>query len=120
MKVRLSKEFHFDASHRLDHLPEEHPCFNLHGHSYRVVIQVSGDVDERTGFLIDYADIKRIVSPIIAQLDHVHLNDIPDLPTTTTEHIARWLWQHIIPQLPILHKITIHETANSCCEYEGD
>ena len=120
MKVRLTKEFLFEASHRLDHLPKDHPCFNLHGHSYRVEIEVSGEVNEQTGFLIDYSDIKAAAAPIIKKLDHCHLNDIPELPTTTTEHIARWLWQHLKPTLPILTRITIYETHSTSCTYEGE
>ena len=120
MKVRLTKGFHFEASHRLDHLSTDHPCYNLHGHSYRVVIEVAGEVNPKTGFLIDYADIKKAVLPIIDQLDHKHLNDIEDLELTSTEYICAWLWRHIKPNLPILTKITIHETGSNSCEYTGE
>ncbi len=120
MKVRLTKRFRFEASHRLDHLGKEHPCYNLHGHSYRVDIEVYGEVNETTGFLIDYADIKRIVAPIVKRLDHTHLNDIEDLKYTSTEHLAHWLWVRIQKQLPILSRIIIHETDLSRCEYSGE
>ena len=119
MKVRLSRSFHFEASHRLDHLGPEHPCYNLHGHSYRVEVEVSGEVDLTTGFLIDYSEIKRIVQPLIARLDHTHLNDVEGLPLTSTEYIARWLWERIQPELPIISRITIHETDSSKCVFEG-
>jgi len=120
MKVRLTKKFRFEASHRLDHLPEDHPCYPLHGHSYKVDIEVYGEVDEATGFLIDYHDIKRIAGPIIARLDHTHLNDIDDLPLTSTEYICKWLWDRIKKDLPILSRITIYETGSSKCEYSGE
>jgi 6-pyruvoyltetrahydropterin/6-carboxytetrahydropterin synthase len=120
MKVKLSKDFRFEASHRLDHLPKEHPCHKLHGHGYRVAVEVYGDVDPVTGFLIDYAELKRIVGPIIATLDHSHLNDIEGLEYTSAEHIAAWLWKKVKPQLPILSKITIFETASTHCEYTGE
>ena len=120
MKVRLSKDFHFEASHVLEHLAAEHPCRRLHGHGYRVAVEVCGEVDPKTGFLIDYAELKRTVGPVIARLDHCHLNDIEGLKFTTAEHIAAWLWQQIKPKLPILSKITIHETASTHCEYVGE
>ena len=120
MRVRLTKGFHFDASHRLDNLSEDHPCYHLHGHSYRVDVEVEGEVDAKTGFLIDYADIKKTVAPIIDQLDHKHLNDIAGLELTSTEYICAWLWARIKPQLPILSKITIYETGSSKCEYTGE
>jgi len=120
MKVRLTKEFHFDASHRLDQLPPDHPCHRLHGHGYRVVIEVCGEVDPVSGFLIDYGELKRIVRPIIDQLDHQHLNDLPGIGTSSAEHITYWLWQRIKPQLPQLSRITLHETETSSCEYTGE
>ncbi len=119
MRVKLSKRFHFEASHRLEHLPKDHPCYNLHGHSYRVEIEVAGEVDPSTGFLIDYAEIKKAATPVIKMLDHTHLNDIDGLELTTTEYICHWLWERILPDLPQLSRITIFETDSSRCIYEG-
>lgn len=120
MKVTLSQQFHFDASHQLDHLPADHPCHNLHGHGYVVTVEVSGEVDPNSGFLIDYREIHQIVKPLIDQLDHRHLNDVPGLEITSTEYIARWLWERIKPKLLILIKISISETPQTKCEYRGE
>ena len=120
MRVTLTRKFRFEASHQLAHLPASHPCHNLHGHSYSVEIEVSGEVDERSGFLIDYADINEVVRPLLARLDHKHLNDIPGLEKPTTEFIARWLWTQLIPGLPQLSAIAIQETPRTRCEYRGD
>lgn len=120
MNVTLRQEFRFEASHRLEHLPPEHPCYQLHGHGYRVIVEVCGKVNTGTGFLIDYADIEKIVQPMIDRLDHSHLNDIDDLPLATTEYIARWLWESIKPTLTELSAITICETPYTCCEYRGE
>ncbi len=120
MKVSLSQQFLFDASHRLAHLPADHPCHNLHGHTYTVTIEVGGDVDEASGFLIDYREIYRAVKPLIDQLDHRHLNDTPGLEKPTTEFIARWLWQRLRPSLPMLNAITISETPFTRCTYRGE
>lgn len=120
MIVTLFNEFRFEASHRLDHLPDDHPCFNLHGHSYGVRVEVRGEVDEKIGFLMDYAKIAEIVKPLIDQMDHSHLNDIADLPLATTEYISRWLWQRIKPKLPELYSITVSETTSTGCVYRGE
>jgi 6-pyruvoyltetrahydropterin/6-carboxytetrahydropterin synthase len=120
MKVTLSQQFHFDASHQLDHLPADHPCHNLHGHGYVVTVEVAGEVDPKTGFLIDYREIHKIVRPLIDQLDHHHLNDVAGLEITSTEYLARWLWERIKPKLAILSKITISETPLTKCEYRGE
>ncbi|UCC43759.1 MAG: 6-carboxytetrahydropterin synthase QueD [Candidatus Zixiibacteriota bacterium] len=120
LKVSLTTRFRFEASHRLEHLPASHPCHNLHGHSYEVGVEVSGEVDEATGFLIDYSDLARIAGPVVRQLDHKHLNDVEGLDITSSEHIARWLWVRIKEKLPILSKITIYETGDCSCEYSGE
>ena len=120
MKVRLTKRFRFEASHCLDHLPQEHPCFNSHGHSYKVDIEVYGEVDPVSGFMIDYGDLKKIVKPSIDLLDHQHLNNIEDLKYTTTVYLAKWLWDRVYPQLPELTKIIIYETGSTSCEYCGE
>ena len=120
MIVRLRKTFHFEASHQLTNLPPEHSCHRLHGHGYRVEIEVSGEVNPATGFLIDYHDLKHAVQPLIDKLDHQHLNDIDGLGTTSAEHIARWIWDQLKPRLPILSAVILHETESTCCEYRGE
>ncbi|HEX8325758.1 MAG TPA: 6-carboxytetrahydropterin synthase QueD [Tepidisphaeraceae bacterium] len=120
MRLKLSKSFHFEAAHWLPTFPQGHKCRRLHGHSFRFDVIVEGDVDPAKGYLIDYGDIKLIVDPIVRQLDHYNLNDIPGLDNPTSEMIAVWLWNRIQPELPILSRITVYETCSSRCEYEGD
>ena len=119
MKVRLSKSFGFEAAHDLPTFPEGHKCRRLHGHSFRFNIIVQGEVEEAKGYLVDYGEIKRVVDPIVKQLDHYYLNKIKGLENPTSEMLARWLWDHIKPQLPLLASIIVHETCTSSCEYQG-
>ena len=72
MKVRLSRSYTFEASHRLENMPQDHSCYRLHGHGYKVDIEVAGDVDATTGMLIDFLKLDSIVKPIIELLDHRH------------------------------------------------
>ena len=120
MRLKLSKTFHFEAAHSLPTFPDGHKCRRLHGHSFRFDVNVAGDVDPAKGFLIDYGDIKTIVDPIVKELDHYNLNDIPGLDNPTSEMIAVWLFNRIQPALPLLASITVYETCTSRCEYEGD
>ena len=119
MRVRLTKQFHFEAAHDLPTFPEGHKCRRLHGHSFRFDVIVEGDVDPRMGYLIDYGDIKRIVAPIVDRLDHYYLNDIEGLANPTSEVLAQWLWQRIKPALPLLSTIIVYETCTSACEFRG-
>lgn len=119
MRVRLSKTFRFEAAHSLPTFPDGHKCRRLHGHSFKFDVFVEGNVEDAKGYLIDYGDIKRSVDPIVRQLDHYHLNDIAGLENPTSEVIAKWLWEHIRPTLPMLASIVVHETCSSTCEYRG-
>ncbi len=117
--MEIFKEFTFEAAHRLPNLPPEHKCSRLHGHSFRVRVCVSGPVDEQTGWVMDFGDIKALCKPVIDELDHRYLNEIPGLENPTSERIAIWLWHRIRPQLPQLSAVEVRETCTAGCRYEG-
>lgn len=120
MRVELAQEFSFEAAHRLPLLPPEHKCHRTHGHSYRIEVRVAGEVDPRTGWLVDFGEIKAVVEPLLKQeLDHRLLNDIPGLDNPTSEVLCAWLWQRIQPSFAGLTEITVHETCTSRCTYRG-
>lgn len=70
-RAEVGKEFEFEASHVLPH--HKGKCSNLHGHSWKLSVMVEQEVDQQTGMVMDYADIKEIVQPIVNELDHAHL-----------------------------------------------
>jgi len=118
--MEIWKEFTFDAAHVLPNVPEGHKCLRLHGHTYRVRVYVSGEPDDRVGWVMDFGDIKAAFEPILDRLDHYYLNDIEGLENPTAEVLARWIWQRLEPRLPMLSRIEIHETCTTGCSYEGD
>jgi 6-pyruvoyltetrahydropterin/6-carboxytetrahydropterin synthase len=115
----LFKSFRFEAAHRLPNVPEGHKCARLHGHSFLVELHVEGDLDPHTGWVMDFADIKRAFQPLYDQLDHHYLNDIPGLDNPTSERIAEWIWRELKPILPLLSEIVLHETCTAGCRYRG-
>ena len=117
--TEIFREFTFEASHRLPNVPDGHKCARLHGHSYRVVIHVTGAVGEESGWVMDFGDLKVAFRPIEAQLDHYYLNDVPGLENPTSENLARWIWERLEASLPDLSAVTIRETGNSGCTYRG-
>jgi len=119
MKIELRKTFQFEAAHLLPHLPESHKCRRLHGHSFQAEIVVTGECDERLGWLVDYADITRAFKPLWEQLDHRYLNEVPGLENPTSENIARWIWEHLRPRLPLLTEVVVAETCTARCVYRG-
>jgi 6-pyruvoyltetrahydropterin/6-carboxytetrahydropterin synthase len=119
MRVRLTKEISFEAAHRLPHVPPGHKCARLHGHSFRVDIEVEGETDPRTGWLIDYAEIQDAIEPIRRQLDHYYLNEIEGLENPTSEVLAAWIWERLKPKLPLLARVVVRETCTTSCAYAG-
>jgi 6-pyruvoyltetrahydropterin/6-carboxytetrahydropterin synthase len=117
--VELVKDFRFEAAHWLPKVPEGHKCRRMHGHSFRGEVAVRGDVDPATGWLIDFADLKRAVDPVVHDLDHYCLNDVAGLDNPTSEMLAIWIWERLAPLVPGLHRVTIEETCSSRCHYYG-
>jgi 6-pyruvoyltetrahydropterin/6-carboxytetrahydropterin synthase len=58
--------------------------------------------------------------PLVAQLDHAYLNDVPGLENPTIENMSRWFWEKLHPQLPGLYEIVLHETPRARCVYRGE
>lgn len=113
---KISKEFHFSASHRLDHLPEEHPCHRLHGHNYIIIIELYSPTLNKIGFVKDYRELDFIKKWIDDNLDHRHLNDIfPVAPTA--EYMAEYLYKQFKNILPELYSIGVKETEKTIAVY---
>lgn len=119
MQAELVKTFRFDAAHSLRVLPATHKCSRMHGHSYRVDIHVTGPAHPHTGMVMDFGDIKAIVGPILAQLDHTCLDEIPGLENSTSELLCKYLWDRIKPSIPLLSAVTVWESDTSRCIYRG-
>ncbi len=118
--MEIFKEFTFESAHLLPNVPPDHKCRRLHGHSLRAEVHVRGEVGPETGWIIDFADIKKAFAPLRKQLDHNYLNEIEGLSNPTSEHIARWIWRHLRPTLPCLCKVVVRETCTSGCIYRGE
>lgn len=119
-EIKLTKTFYFDAAHNLKLVPKEHKCSKIHGHTFRVDISVKGEIDNKYGWVMDFAEIKKFVNPIIKILDHNHLNTIEGLGNGTSEILSIWLWDKIKPLLPQLCLVEVWESKNSKCSYSGE
>ena len=118
--MEIWKEFGFEAAHRLPNVPEGHQCARLHGHSFRVAVHVRGPLDPTLGWVMDFADLKAAWRPLDEALDHRYLNDVPGLENPTSEVLARWIWQRLVPSLPGLSQVVVRETCTSGCVYRGE
>lgn len=116
----IFKQFTFEAAHRLPRVPEGHKCGRLHGHSFRVDVHVAGAPDPKTGWIMDYADIKTAFAPLYEMLDHHYLNDIEGLDNPTSEQLARWIWRRLKPALPEMSEVVVRETCTAGVCYRGE
>ena len=118
-RTEIFKEFRIEAAHLLPNVPEGHKCRRLHGHSFLIGVHVSGSVGEDTGWVMDFADLSEAWAPLHDQLDHRYLNEVPGLENPTSEHLARWVWEHLVDDLPGLSRVVVRETCTSGCVYRG-
>ncbi len=115
-RARLDVEFSFAAAHRLPRY--DGPCFRMHGHNYRMIVAVEGDVDPRTGMVADFGRVQAIVQEhVLARTDHRTLNDLLENPTA--ENIARWAYETLAPHLPGLAEVRLYEIPGCGVTYRG-
>ena len=118
--VEIFKEFRFEAAHRLPNVEPGHKCARLHGHSYQVAVYISGPVGAESGWVRDFHDISCAIQPLLQMLDHYYLNEVAGLENPTSEILARWLWDRLIPALPDLSQVIVRETCTAGCVYRGE
>ncbi len=118
-KVEVYKEFTIDCAHSLPHVPDDHKCKNVHGHTYKIRVVAEGELHPSLGWVLDFADLKAAFQPVKDALDHRYLNDIAGLENPTAEMIAVWIWDKLYPEIPGLKEIGVSETPTSGCVYRG-
>ena len=84
MRARLTKDFTFEAAQTLPNAPANHKCRKMHGHSFKIEVSVEGEINPRTGWLYDHAEISAAMKPLLQMLDHSYLNDIDGLVTVVS------------------------------------
>lgn len=122
--VLLSKQIEFAAAHRYIRPEWDEaknravfgPCYNppAHGHNYMLEVTVSGEVDPKTGMVINLFDLKRVLLDVLEEFDHKNLNlDMPYFKDRipTSENLAAVLWTKLATQKEIgtLHTVRLYE-----------
>ncbi|WP_433496784.1 6-pyruvoyl trahydropterin synthase family protein [Sphaerimonospora sp. CA-214678] len=117
----IAKKFHFSASHRLELLPEQHPCRRLHGHNYTVEVRLAATELNAYGFVADFGELSRVRDFLQQSYDHRHLNDVID-GQPTCERLAYTIYEWCAANLPVahlLHAVRVSETDSTWAEYRG-
>lgn len=116
---KISKEYHFSASHQLLSLCEDHPCSRMHGHNYVVRVVLKGQLNEH-GFVRDYRELNSLKNYIDETVDHRHLNDVFGDDKTTAEHLAKHFYDWCKKQWPEVYSVQVSETPKTWAEYSED
>ena len=136
MRVRLVSAAHFSAAHRLhrDDWDEDKnrrvfdKCNNAHGHghTYGLEVTVEGEIDPETGYVMDFAELKKLVKDnVLRRLDRKHLNfDVDFLKgiNPTAENIAVGIWRQLEERVrpARLARVVLNETEKNRVVYEGE
>jgi 6-pyruvoyltetrahydropterin/6-carboxytetrahydropterin synthase len=118
----LRRLISFDSAHQL--LGYDGPCARVHGHTYKLEVEIQGKKLDAIGMLIDCYDIKQHIKPIVDQLDHHNINEIPPFTTInpTAENIAAWIFDQLSDSLNAedvyVHAVTLWETELFSVRYE--
>ena len=135
MKVKVSRKAHFNAAHRL-FLPEWDDAKNeavfgkcnnphYHGHNYELIVSVTGEIDPKTGMVIDMKELKDLIkSEVEEALDHKNLNvQVPEFKSLnpTAENIAVVIWNKLRPHIVAEHEleVVLYETPRNFVTYSG-
>ncbi|MES2863433.1 MAG: 6-carboxytetrahydropterin synthase [Bacteroidota bacterium] len=136
MKVTVSRKAHFNAAHRLyrkDWSMEKNDAIfgkcnnpNYHGHNYELIVSVTGEIDQETGFVIDVKILADLIKLHIEDtFDHKNLNlDVPDFENLnpTAENISVVIWRklraHINTNLDL--EVVLYETPRNFVTYKGE
>jgi len=132
--MKIAKEFRWEMGHRL---PEHFGlCKNIHGHSYKMLVEFEGELD-KNGMIIDYYDVEKIINPIIENLDHSFMVNKDDKIVleflekmnskkvvvgfqSTAENICTYLLNEIkktsLPQNVNEIKVRVYETVHDYAE----
>lgn len=120
---RISRRFTFSAAHSINNPKWSDAenskffgkCSNVHGHNYVLWVHACGPIAADTGMITNITDLKRITESVLAILDHGNVNNVIVSPLGTTEMLAKWIHDQLIPHLPhhLSLQIELEETENN-------
>lgn len=114
----------FAAAHSLRDYPGD--CHRLHGHNWKVEVEVCASELDGLGMVVDFKTIKAAAKTATDELDHQYLNEVPpfDRLNPTAENMAAHLYRRIGEQLNDKRvrvlSVTLWETERACVRYTED
>ena len=110
--MRIVKSINFDAAHFLDHDPDARPYARLHGHSFKMDVEIAGEPGRETGWVVDFGDVAEALEELREALDHRLLNEVEGLERPTLENICQWAAARLKPKFPGLKQVRVSRPSN--------
>ncbi len=117
MKFELKTQFRIESARFLPNLPDGHPCKRLHGHGFEIILRLIGPLDPEIGWVRDYHEIEKTARPVLNQIDHRVLNEVPGLENPTSELLCQWLFEKLKPSISELVQVSVRETPGTECSF---
>ena len=118
--MKIYRTYTLHAARFIPTLDKTHPCSKMHGHTFKIIVEIDDSINEQTGFVMDIYDLDVIVNDkIIKVIDHKILNDIKGLENPSSEYLSIWIWSKLIVYIPILSEITVSEDNGTGIKYSG-
>jgi len=113
----IKVEGNFSSAHNLRGYKGK--CEELHGHNWRVEVEVAGKKLDKTGMLLDFKILKLKLNEVLERLDHKHLNIIPYFKKVnpSSEHIARYIYESLKSKIADIKSVTVWENNTSSATY---
>lgn len=136
MRVKVSRQAHFNAAHRLYRadwsFDKNQEVFglcnnpNYHGHNYELIVSVTGEIDPITGYVMDMKVLKDLIkSEVENAFDHKNLNlEVPEFKemNPTAENIAVVIYHKLRPHIEAGKdiEVVLYETPRNFVTYSGN
>ena len=118
--MKIIRTYTVHSARFIPTLDSNHPCSKMHGHTFKIIIELDGPINKDTGFVMDFYDLDVIVNEkIIKKIDHKVLNEIDGLDNPSSEFLSIWIWNKLITSIPILSEITVSEELGTGIKYSG-
>ncbi|MFH1362235.1 MAG: 6-carboxytetrahydropterin synthase QueD [bacterium] len=113
----LKVEDHFDSAHALRGY--DGPCENLHGHTWKVQIFLTGDTLNKIGLLEDFKNIKKHLKAVLDEFDHKNLNDLKlfQAINPSSENLSKIIYKKMKIKFAGISKVTVFESPTTCASY---
>ena len=121
----LTISVNFEAAHFINNYPGK--CCRLHGHNWKVEVNIYGEKLDELGMLIDFRDLKTSVNKIMVNLDHYCLNEIEPFCkiNPTAENIAKYIYEQLVEAQEFgadvkLRSVRVWESPSSAATYSQE